>query len=877
MLGRSLSHYAILEKIGSGGMGDVYRARDTHLDREVALKVLPQDLSADPVRRDRFQREAKALAALNHPNIVVIHSVEEAEGVHFMTMELVRGETLAELLGEKAFTLDRFFDIAIPLADAIAAAHEQGITHRDLKPQNVMVDGNGRVKVLDFGLAKLVPHFTAPAGQSELPTEFKTADGQLVGTVSHMSPEQAEGKPVDHRTDIFSLGVIFYELVTGERPFTGASPMTILSAILTGTPPDVTELNRSLPPELGRITSRCLNKDPERRFQTAKDLRNALVELQEDLNTNGVAVKRRRDGPRRLRWISVPLGVAMAASLTYWLARSDPEQDTTGPPIYSFEQVTSETGRESEPSLSPDGNFVIYAKHTDGQWDIYRQRLGGQRAFNLTDGSPDDDTQPAFSPDGELIAFRSERDGGGIFLMGATGESVTRLTDFGYDPAWSPDGKRLAVSAQFSPHVLIAPTGGAAELWLVDVATGDRELLVDTQALQPSWSPNGHRIAFWAIDEERTNRDVWTIPTNGGQAVPVTDDPAVDWNPMWSADGRYLYFSSDRRGTMNLWRVPVEETSGELRGEPEPVTTPTPFAADLSRSSTGERIAYAALSGSSNIYSIAFDPSSGTVVGEPEPVTRRSGVAVGADPSPDGQTVAFMGFQREWDIFVIAADGSALRNLTRDAHNDRMPRWSPDGERIAFYSSRTGVMEIWTVRIDGSGLQQVTHASDEGAMYPVWSPDGSRLAYRGGDTTYVRELDASGQGGVRALESPDPELARFNAHAWSPDGRWLAGELSAEEGSSGIVLYSFASGELVRLTDFGWFPRWLNDSRRLIFQSGDSTKSSLFIVDRESGDVRELYRPRDAAAEWVAISQDGRTIFFTRTSAESDIWVLDAH
>ena len=283
MVGQTLAHYKILEKIGSGGMGDVYLAEDTKLDRRVALKVLPPELAEDKERRARFTREAKAIAALNHPNIVTVYSVEEEDNVHFITMVLVKGKTLAELLPQKGFSIEKFFDVAIPLSDAVAAAHEQPIVHRDLKPGNVMITDDGIIKVLDFGLARTEPALRAEV-DSESPTDLMSREGVLAGTLHYMSPEQAEGKTADHRADLFALGVVFYEMLTGTRPFDGASPAATISSILKDEPRPVTELNAAIPPRLGRVVRRCLNKELRLRFQSALDLRNELAELREDLD-----------------------------------------------------------------------------------------------------------------------------------------------------------------------------------------------------------------------------------------------------------------------------------------------------------------------------------------------------------------------------------------------------------------------------------------------------------------------------------------------------------------------------------------------------------------------------------------------------------------
>jgi serine/threonine protein kinase len=280
--GFRLGRYEIVAQIGAGGMGEVYRARDPKLNRTVAIKVLLETTAANPEARARFEHEAQSVAALNHPNIVTIHSVEEAAGVVFLTMEYVEGKPLSEMLVKGGLPLTQILALAIPLADAVAAAHDRGITHRDLKPANVMVTPDGRPKVLDFGLAKLIKAIPLEQGMTELATMgVVTGEGRIVGTVAYMSPEQAQGISIDHRSDLFSLGVILFELATGDRPFTGDTTVSVISSIVKDTPRSVTDLRPNLPPDLSRIIKRCLIKDPERRYQTAKDLRNELEELKE--------------------------------------------------------------------------------------------------------------------------------------------------------------------------------------------------------------------------------------------------------------------------------------------------------------------------------------------------------------------------------------------------------------------------------------------------------------------------------------------------------------------------------------------------------------------------------------------------------------------
>ncbi len=882
--GQVLSHYRLLEKLGKGGMGVVWKALDTKLDREVAIKILPEELASDPERLGRFEREAKAIAALDHPHIVTIHSVEEAEGVHFITMGLVRGKSLAELIPRNGLPLPNFFDMAIALADAISAAHQRGITHRDLKPDNVMIGDDGRLKVLDFGLAKLREEAQAVEGITQLPTATVTQEGKILGTVSYMSPEQAEGKPIDHRSDIFSMGVMLYQMATGQRPFKGDTSVSIISSIIKDTPASITELNQTLPRHLGRIVKRCLAKKPERRFQSALDLRNDLEELKEEIDSGELlptgeapAIKPKRLG-RLLMALTAAAIVIVVVGYVWFYQRREPQEAGAPPLNPSFTQLTTQPGPELFPSLSPDGKTVVYASPASGNWDIYALRVGGENPVNLTVDSPESDMHPAFSPDGESIAFRSERDGGGIFIMGATGESPRRLIDFGYHPAWSPDGGEIVVSTNSFGGPRSAPP--KSELRAVSLATGKhRDVCVGGTALQPDWSPNGHRIAYWDV-REGGQRDIYSVPATGGEAVSVTNDAAVDWNPVWSPDGRYLYFSSDRGGRMNLWRVPIDERSGEVRGRPQPVTTGVSASSGhISISGDGRRIAYFSTTANWNVQKVSFDPSSEKIASDPVWVTEGSMWVESCDPSPDGAWLACASAGRQEDLFLIRPDGSGRRQLTDDLNKDRIPRWSPDGERIAFYTDRSGGYEIWLINRDGSGLRQLTDTPGDLVMFPVWSPDGKRMAFlhHTGTERLVSVIDTSRPW---QEQSPQPISALrgvgsdyFEASSWSPDGERLAGNIQTiSSAGGGIFVYSLVSQEYEILVDIEGFPVWLHDGRRLLFSNG----GDLFIVDSESKEHKKLLSvaPAYISRSSVRVSPDDRTIYFARLDQESDIWML---
>jgi Tol biopolymer transport system component len=503
-----------------------------------------------------------------------------------------------------------------------------------------------------------------------------------------------------------------------------------------------------------------------------------------------------------------------------------------------------------------------------GNRDIYLRSVGGQNAINLTSSSPADDDQPSFSPDGERIAFRSSRDGGGIFVMGRTGEAVRRVTRMGFKPSWSPDGTRLAFVEE---NVELNPQNsqGHSLLWVVDVDGGEPRQLDVVDAALPSWSPHGHRIAYTRRLGRPTQGDVWTIPLRGGEPTPVTSDLSTDWSPAWSRDGKYLYFASDRGGSMNLWRVPIDEESGETLGEPEPITTPATSLAHVSVSADGRQIVYSSLLVTSNIQKATLDLSRGTVIGQPAWVTTGSRRWSSPDPSPDGRTVVFYSLvQPEGHLYLVNSDGTGLRQVTGDAAIDRVPRWSPDGQWISFFSNRSGPLQVWKIRRDGSELQQLT---DVAMGVPTWSPDGSRMVGTSGGTgVYVFDpYTPWNQQTPQLLPQPEPWLPRFGVNSWSPDGERLAGQIGFSD--TGIVIYDFRSGTYERVTDVGEWPVWLPDNRHLLFVTGGK---EFRVVDSRSKEVRTVFVVERDVIGPPRLSGDGREMFFSRRVTEGDIWLV---
>ena len=867
-------------------MGEVYRARDSKLQRDVALKVLPPDTAADPERRQRFEREARAVAALNHPNIVTIHSVDDVDGQLFLIMELVDGQPLSELIRPGGLPLDQLLAIATPLADAVSAAHARGIAHRDLKPANVMVTPTRQVKVLDFGLAKLLDASVVTDTTATEAPQVITGQGTILGTIAYMAPEQAEGKAVDARSDIFSLGVMLYEMATGERPFKGDTSVSTLAAIMRDTPKSVTEVNPEIPKELGRVIRRALSKDPDRRQQTGKDLRNDLDDIRKELESGELsagmaqaparpAVPATTPAPRAVPWVALAGGLALvtaAGAGVVWSRRGLPNATpvTSGAPVsVTVTSLTSDDGVEMFPSLSPDGKWFVYT-HDElgtGQTDILLRAVGGRTVINLTKDSTVDDSQPAFSPDGERIAFRSERDGGGLFEMGRTGEAVRRLTTEGFNPSWSPDSASIVYAGE---SVVDDPgtRNARSQLWILSTATGERRPLATADAVQPAWSPHGQRIAYWGLPNESSQRDLWSVAAGGGEPVRVTSDPAIDWSPAWSPDGRYLYFSSSRSGGLNLWRVAIDEATGRPAGEPVAVPIPRQGIGHLSFSADGTSIAMASVTAQSSIEALAFDAARGTV-GARRRVMNSSETATSPSVSPDGQWLAFY-MQREngqEDLWVARKDGTGLRQLTNDAAHDRRPRWSADGTRLIFYSDRSGRYQVWTIAADGGGLMQVTDYPGQ-VIFPVWSPDGTRGIATIFQDRKVLMFDPRVPAGQQKLEELPQFPDGFAPVSWSPDGTRVAGHANNRP-ERGIVIYNVEARTYEEVTQSGSFPAWLPDSRRLLFNGGDGRE--LNLLDTTTKIIAPVFASSGETLGRVELSPDGREIYIYASKSQSDI------
>jgi Tol biopolymer transport system component len=874
--GVSLGPYEILAHIGAGGMGDVWRARDKRIGRDVAVKVLPEAYGEGDERVQRFEQEARAAGALNHPGLVTIFDVGTTEGAPYIVMELLEGETLRDALGRGTPTplpVKKAIDYGMQIASALAVAHEKGIIHRDLKPENLFITSDGRVKILDFGLAKLAEDAKYEDGRRRTARHLTSA-GMVVGTPGYMSPEQVRAQPLDARTDIFVLGTVLFEMLTGQSPFERESAVETMHAVLNVEQPSLTRINPNIPPALEAIVSHCMEKNPRERFQSARDLAFQLRMLPEVRATatdvRWLPFPAARRFPKRMALAFVAVLAVAAGAYSLYRVGFTPE-----PPPRTFRQLTFSDGLETFPTLAPDGKSFAYVSAQSGNRDIYVQRVDGRTAINITSDSLDDDSEPAFSPDGSQIVFRSERGGGGIFLMGVTGESVRRVTDFGHNPSWAPDGTRIVVSTlgtnlypqyhQSTGHLWVIDTGTGAKRLLFKGRAGDGGIAADSDALQPSWSPRGHRIAFWGVSR-LGKREIWTIAPDARNpndtVVRVTLNPALHWNPVWSRNGKYLYYGSDGDGTLNLWRVAMDEESGMPQGKPESLSLPASKSGHYAFSQQGELV-FTSVSYSYRLLMVPIDTRS-AAPGTPQVVLAGTQDIMSFDSSPDGTMIAFTTSGAQEDLFVANADGTRLRQLTSDAARDRAVSWSADGETLLFQSNRSGAHHIWSVRADGSRLTRLT---DGRALYnPDASPDGKMLAVH---PAALVHLD-------RPMAQRVEEIRRtIHSPQWSPDGKRLVGGAFSDAGPRfGLAVYSLATKQLEKVLDRGFAPRWVSDGRIAFVD-----RKSLGYLDFESRDVTMHPFTKIAGVDLEdpvvpRFSSDGARLYVRQTLEQGDVWFI---
>ncbi|MBN2030638.1 PD40 domain-containing protein [bacterium] len=884
MIDKTISHYRILEELGRGGMGIIYKAEDTKLKRIVALKFLPPELTRDPEAKERFVQEAQAASAFDHPNICNIHEIDEtADGQLFIAMASYEGESLKKKIERGPLTLEESVDIAMQVTNGLTKAHERGIVHRDVKPANIFITRDNMIKILDFGLAKL-------RGQTKL-----TKAGTTLGTASYMSPQQARGQEVDHRTDIWSLGVVLYEMLTGHLPFHGEYEAAIVYSIVNEEPESAQKYRPNISSELLHILNRSLEKNPEERYQNVHDIvidlkrvKKEIVHvshralIQSDLEPQPVPSRGEKIDPvtkcrvkkivtdktrriKKIRFVFLAGLLFIAILIVMFLLK--PFSKEPLPPM-KIGPFASSPGKEVTPSLSPDGNQIAYSCGSVGQNDyhIYVKMIGTLTSLKLTTKAAEQ-YYPSWSPDGRMVAFmRFAGEESGIYKVPALGGAEQRVitidsvnTGAGLD--WSPDGgfiiysKRDSANIPFSIHTLSVSNMEKCQITFPsNEEQGDEE---------PTVAPDGRWIAFrrtfsYAFDA------IIIVPFNGGSEKRITFDAQIIRDLDWSQDGDEIIFSSNSGGTYGLWRVPFKG------GEQKSIAMGADNVYDISVSNRGQRLAYTKTSGGAFIWKGDLPNKEGQIVTTSKLITPSQHSGFGRF-SPDGQKIAFMSLAASgnYEIFVCKNDGTNLIQLTNFGCHSGVPVWSPDNKYLAFDSRPQGHSDILITNAEGGQVRYITtEASDD--RIPAWSRDGNWIYFTSNRSgSYgIWKLPVVGGKAIQVL----PEQGWWISESY--DGKWLfyknqfddIWKLSLENGEKQPVLHDI----------FGpnWFP--VKDGIFYIEESSDSSESNLLFFSFASNDTKKIAILKQKGIQCLDISSDrGSFLISGGEKGESDIYLVE--
>jgi eukaryotic-like serine/threonine-protein kinase len=884
MLGSTVAHYHIVSKLGEGGMGVVYKAEDLTLGRVVALKFLFKTATLESDRLERFEREAKAAAAINHPVICTVYEIGNHEGSPWIAMELLEGATLEEQIHSAPLEMNRIVDYAIEVADGLDAAHSHGIVHRDLKPANLFVTKRGSIKILDFGLARIRGKRMALAATPNVTAEnvFQTNPGTIMGTVAYMSPEQARGEEVDARTDLFSLGIVLYQMVTGKPPFHGGDSASILASLLRDTPEPPSALNAEIPPTLEGIISRLMEKDIDLRFQSAADLRAELKRLKRGgsgTSASGLsfthtsapasnppgragpaAIPRTEPHPRfvgrhRNALAITAAGVLLlAAVLALRVRQARPPE-----PAMQIVPFSGSSGLEDDLAFSPSGQQAAFTWDggTGGDPHVYIKLIGAGSALALSSDSRAD-SSPAWSPDGRYIAYAHAADRLQILTvpsLGGTKRLVSSIAPAAPDQdsrvvTWSADGLSLLVSDRLSANEPSA-------ILSVSLQDGRKQRLTSPPSSawgdgDPELSPDGRTLAFIRWERDSVG-DIYTQPMRGGTLRRMTSDGKRIGGLAWSSDNEFIVFSSTRGSLPGLWKIPADG------GTPEALAGVGADAWAPSISRVGNLLAYTHQSENVNIWRVPGPDSVGPKT--PLKIISSPRQQTSAVYSPDGKRIAFSSDRTgTFEIWVADADGSHPSQLTSfGGPITGTPHWSPDGNWIVFDSRPGGHAAIFVIGAGGGEPRQLTDGTFEDIV-PDWSHDGRQI-YFTSSRTGERQIWKMAAGGGPAVQVTHD--GGFVA-AESPDGLWLYFSKPA----GGIWRMPSAGGEEKLLLNRGTGRYWTVTRDGICFLDlSNVAHPTINLLDPITGQIKKLgtlEKPVDWGYSGLSVSTDGKSIIYAQ-------------
>jgi eukaryotic-like serine/threonine-protein kinase len=872
VIGKLISHYRILEKLGAGGMGVVYKAQDTHLDRFVALKLLPQQQLADDDRKRRFVQEAKAASALNHPNIIHIYDIASVDGIDFIAMEYVEGKTLDGHIGRQGLKMNVALGYAVQIADALAKAHASGIVHRDLKPANIMVNEDDTIKILDFGLAKLMEPVAGNPSDSaetvEVVPDTQTEKGVILGTIAYMSPEQAQGHAVDSRSDIFSFGALLYEMLTGERAFQGESKAMALASILKNEPRPIGEILKDVPPEVERVLTRCLRKDPQRRWQSMSDLKEVLLDAKE------VSESRKLSAPgvgnpvgRRSLWMLVAAGamiVAVVAGVAWWLLRA-----SSVPGELQLTRFTFDSGFSWGTAISADGKMIAYSsdRNDEGNADIYVQQVNGHEAHRLTRNSADD-LEPSFSSDGSKVVFRSTRDGGGLYVIDTLGDEsggqLQKIAKESFMPSF------CAGDAWVLYTVMPAASNiSTNRMYLVSSKGGEPKPFQPEFGVRPVYggeprpviSPDGKFVLFNGVRAgDSRSADWWVAPIDGsapvrtGAAKALASIGGVGSNhpSAWFADQMIFSTTPLLAGVEgnSICSIPIKPGEWKISGPVRRLVSGPGFNIVPSSARDGQMIVDS-MKIVMNLWNLPLDPLRGTLAGAPQRITGGESARNYPAVSRNGARLAYeIGSTRPpVKVEIRIRDLSESRESSVMTTGDSFylfPRLSADGSILTYRDRINGKLSSFLLTIGSAPGRQIC----EGCI--IWSlfsrPDQAIVQY---GNELVRQDLATGSRTSILKTGSDPILDADLA----PDDRWIAYLQTRRSGSNGIYVTpamksSGPDQAAIPIVEADFFlnsPRWSANGNLLYFLSEKDGRPCIWaqrldpLTRKPAGDAFEIF------------------------------------